>query len=109
MTRPAVGQIGGDSPMDVNEGAKGDQVLRVEFGDDVDLGDFEVIREGAPYREWCVPATLINERATVTVMSEDDVDRLTEQRWFSQRTPDEIAEIRARLKPIVPGGSSTAN
>ena len=33
----------GDSPMDVNEGAKGDQVLRVEFPDDVDLGDFEVV------------------------------------------------------------------
>ena len=35
----------GDSPMDVNEGAKGDQVLRVEFPDDVDLGDFELIEE----------------------------------------------------------------
>lgn len=90
----------GDSPMDVNEGAKGDQVLRVEFGDDVALGDFEVITEGKPYREWCVPAVLINERATVTLMSDDDVDRLAEQRWLSQRTPEEIAEIKARLKPL---------
>jgi hypothetical protein len=53
----------GDSPMDINEGAKGDQVLQVEFSDDVDLGDFEVVEEYKPYREWCVPAALINERA----------------------------------------------
>ena len=50
----------GDSPMDINEGAKGDQVLRVEFPDDVDLGDFELVEEHKPYREWCVPAELIN-------------------------------------------------
>lgn len=60
----------GDSPMDVNEGAKGDQVLRVEFPSDVDLADFELIEEHKPYREWCVPAALINERATVTLMGE---------------------------------------
>lgn len=64
----------GDSPMDVNEGAKGDQVLRVEFPDDVDLGDFEVVEEQKPYREWCVPAALINTHATVTLMSDEDDD-----------------------------------
>jgi hypothetical protein len=32
----------GDSPVDINEGAKGDQVLRVEFPDGVDLGDVEL-------------------------------------------------------------------
>ncbi|HUH70025.1 MAG TPA: hypothetical protein VLZ05_14920 [Mycobacterium sp.] len=58
----------GDSPMDINEGAKGDQVLRVEFPDDIDLGDFEIIEDLKPYREWCVPAALINTRATVTLM-----------------------------------------
>ena len=58
----------GDSPMDVNEGAAGNQVLRVEFGDDVDLDDFEVVEEHKPYREWCVPAALINARTSVTLM-----------------------------------------
>jgi hypothetical protein len=62
----------GDSPMDINEGATGDQVLRVEFPDDIDLGDFEIIEEQKPYREWCVPADLINERATVTLMIHGD-------------------------------------
>ncbi|WP_064423118.1 hypothetical protein [Mycobacterium sp. GA-1285] len=59
----------GDRPMDINEGAKGDEVLRVEFGDDVDLDEFEVIEDGKPYREWCVPAALINAQATVTLGS----------------------------------------
>ena len=64
----------GDSPMDVNEGATGDQVLRVEFPDDVDLGDFEFVEDHKPYREWCVPAALINSRASVTLMSDDDIE-----------------------------------
>jgi hypothetical protein len=71
----------GDSPMDVNEGATGDQVLKVEFPDDVDLDDFELVEEGKPYREWCVPAALINERATLTLMSEDEVDAAWAERW----------------------------
>jgi len=66
----------GDGPMDINEGAKGDQVLRVELPGDVDLTDFEVIEYGKPYREWCVPAVLINTLATVTLMSDDELERM---------------------------------
>jgi hypothetical protein len=40
----------GDRPMDINDDAKGDKVLRVELPDDVDLGDVEVIEDGKPYR-----------------------------------------------------------
>ena len=64
----------GDSPMDINEGAKGDQLLQGEFPVDVDLSDFELIEEHKPYREWCVPAALINTHATVTLMSDEDDD-----------------------------------
>jgi hypothetical protein len=74
-----------DSPLDINEGCKGDQVLRVEFPAGVDLSSFELVvvdfedadgvrREYTGYREWCVPAALINERATVRLMSADDED-----------------------------------
>ena len=38
------------------EGAQGDQVLRVEFPDGVNLDEFELVDEFKPYREWCVPA-----------------------------------------------------
>ncbi|MFG1931319.1 hypothetical protein ACGFK1_11760 [Mycobacterium sp. NPDC048908] len=75
----------GDSPMDSNEGATGDQVLRVEFGDGVDTSDFEVIEEHKPYREWCVPAAIINAHATVTRMSDDEVDEVRWARWNPPR------------------------
>ena len=71
----------GDSPMDINEGATGEQVLRVEFPDDVDLADVELIEEHKPYREWCVPAALINTHATITLMSDDEVDAEKERQW----------------------------
>jgi hypothetical protein len=64
----------GDRPMDINEGAKGDQILRVELPDAVDLDDFEVVEDGKPYREWCVPAALINEHATVTLMTNHELE-----------------------------------
>jgi hypothetical protein len=39
MTTELTGVFLGDRPMDINEGAKGDQVLRVEFPDDEDLDE----------------------------------------------------------------------
>ena len=83
----------GDSPMDINEGATGNQVLRVEFPDDVDLDDFELVEDGKPYREWCVPAELIKARATVTKLSEDDVDALARERWPDLPARDSIRFI----------------
>jgi hypothetical protein len=81
----------GDRPMDVNEGAKGDQVLRVELPDDVDLDDFEIIEDEKPYREWCVPAALINAHATVTLMSDDELERMEATIWsgYLDPPPDE--------------------
>ena len=80
-TSELTGVFLGDSPMDINEGATGEQVLQVEFSDDIDLDDFELVEEHKPYREWCVPAALINERATVTLLSQDDVDEIDYARW----------------------------
>lgn len=65
----------GDRPMDINEGAEGDQVLRVDIPDDL-LGDYELIEEDKPCREWCVPAALINEHATVTLMTDEELDAM---------------------------------
>ena len=76
----------GDSPMGINEGATGDQVLRVEFPDAVDLADYELVEDFKPHREWCVPAALINERATVTLMTDDEVDELAIQNWVQRRS-----------------------
>lgn len=55
-----------DQQLDENEGANGDTLLRVVIPDG-DLSDYEWIEEGKPYREFLVPAALINQTATVTI------------------------------------------
>jgi len=32
----------------------------VTITDDLDLDEWELVEEGKPYREWCVPAELLN-------------------------------------------------
>jgi hypothetical protein len=50
-------------PLDGNEGAKGDALLRLELPEK-DITDFEWIEDGKPYREWLIPAALVNEKAS---------------------------------------------
>ena len=37
---------------------------------DAELADFEIIEDGIPYQEWCVPATLVNQAAAVRIAKE---------------------------------------
>lgn len=73
-----------DMPVNVNEGAIGDQVLEVVLPDDTDLDDFELVEEGKPYREWCVPAELINRLGTVRLLADDEVEQIESNRWAAQ-------------------------
>lgn len=73
------------APADVNDGASGDQVLEVTFPDDVDLSDHAIIEDGMPQWEWCVPADLINRRAKVRLLSEDEADAAGLRRWCVER------------------------
>jgi hypothetical protein len=52
-----------DWPLDENQGARGDRVVEVEFGDLAPLAEHEWIEENKGYREWHVPAELINTTA----------------------------------------------
>jgi hypothetical protein len=54
-----------DRPLDLNEGAPGDTTLQVSFPPNTDLDRFEWVEEGKGFREWLVPADLINSVATV--------------------------------------------
>lgn len=60
-----------NNPVDTNEGAKGDQVLQVKFSNDIDVEAYELVEEGKTYREWCVPAELVNDHAEVTLLTDD--------------------------------------
>lgn len=52
--------LSGKPLMDAHEGATGDQLLTLEFSDDVDLDSYEVADVGAP-RQWFMPAAVIND------------------------------------------------
>jgi hypothetical protein len=66
-----------DRPLDSNEGAEGDTLLKIAAGfTEAELADFEWIEEGKGYREWLVDAALLNAKARrVTVVSAVELQR----------------------------------
>lgn len=59
-----------DTPLEDNEGACGEALLRITI--DANLDDYEWIEEGRFFREWLVPAALLNEQAKVERIDDDD-------------------------------------
>jgi hypothetical protein len=55
-------------PLDENEGAKGRVVLTVKIPMDI-ITDYELIEDGKPYREWCIPAEIVN-RYSITLFDD---------------------------------------
>jgi hypothetical protein len=54
-------------PLDSNEGACGDVLLRVNLAcTEGEIADYEWIGEGKGYREWLIPAVLLNRRAKIS-------------------------------------------
>jgi hypothetical protein len=58
-------------PLDSNEGTKGEDLLTIEIPDAV-LAEYEWIEEGKPYREFLVPAELVNKFGPPEWAEEDD-------------------------------------
>jgi hypothetical protein len=49
-------------PLSVHEGTGGELLLEVNLPDDCcDFPYYELVEEGKPYREWCIPAAIINQ------------------------------------------------
>ena len=49
-------------PLDANEGAKGRALLRITLPlTESDLEYYELVEDGKPYREWVVPAALLDQ------------------------------------------------
>ncbi len=58
-------------PLDLNEGAGGDVLLRVSMRlSEEELDYYEVKEEGKHYREWLFPASMLNTRGKVSVSPE---------------------------------------
>jgi len=61
-----------DVPLDINEGARGDTLLTVDLQLPEDVLDlYEWVEEGKPYREWLIPADIVNCNGTIDIDWED--------------------------------------
>ncbi len=64
-----------DEPLDANEGATGRILLCVEI-DPAKLAEYEWKEADKPYREFCVPASLLNTDGKAALVDEGQVEHL---------------------------------
>jgi len=66
-------------PLDCNEGLpiKATVLLEIDLAlSESDIADYEWTEEGQSYREWLVPAALLNAHGKVRVTSDEELDSL---------------------------------
>ncbi|VVB63108.1 Uncharacterised protein [uncultured archaeon] len=62
-----------DRPLDSNEGAWGDTLLEVSLDLEAkDLDPYEWVEEGKSYREWFIPATIVNAKGKCCIVDDED-------------------------------------
>jgi hypothetical protein len=60
-----------DRPLDANEGAEGEVLLAIDGLGEHEVEPFEWIEEGKEYREFLVPADVLNERGACRVLEDE--------------------------------------
>jgi hypothetical protein len=73
-------------PLADDEGADGDQLLQIELPDAVAL-EHEVLEEGKTYREFLIPAAVLNEHGAPRLVSSEEENDIIDPR-FPYRDPD---------------------
>jgi hypothetical protein len=66
--------------LDINEGANGDDVLEIYLPDDL-AREYEWVEEGKPYREFPVPAALVNRYGPPRLLTSEEIDVIAEDRF----------------------------
>ena len=66
-------------------GANDDQVLEVQVPSSTNLSEFAIVEEGS-VSEWCVPAAVINEHATVRLLTRHEIDEFVRTWSFVRRS-----------------------
>jgi hypothetical protein len=74
-----------DRPVDANAGAHGDVLMQLQV-DGRRIRSFEVVEMDKGYREWCLPAALLNATSSPRILTEAEADRLETKaalRWVA--------------------------
>ena len=86
-----------DGPLDANEGSKGDDVLWVAIPIDQVRQD-QWVEDGKPYREFLVPASLVNRHGPPRLVSPDQAARIQRRRHRSlMRAIDDAGGVDASV------------
>jgi hypothetical protein len=73
-----------DSPLDINEGAKGRDLLEVAIPIEV-VSEYEWIEQEKPYREFCVPAAVVNRYPRRLLLEEEEHEIAAQaHRWAAR-------------------------
>lgn len=88
-----------DRPLDINEGAEGKYVMTIEVPSDFDLQCYEWQEDGKLYREFLIPAEVLNDFPIIAV-EEDDLDGMSD--CDSQPEGLEGRQGPIDLKPLSP-------
>lgn len=75
-----------DLPLGSDEGTYGSTTFRVALDlPESAVAEYEWIQEESPYREWCIPAAIINEHGRVELLSDDELETASEEGWRVRR------------------------
>jgi hypothetical protein len=98
VTEPLCGVWLSQYPLTEDDGARGDMIFEVILNRaESELADFEIINEGATYREWCVPAAIVNAGKLRLVSSEEEsgLPTFIEEFWRAR------GGVPAEQRPVV--------
>ena len=93
-----------DGPLDVNEGAEGDALLAV-IVDERRVARYEWKEEGKGYREFLVPARILNQYAKITEVTEEEEEG---QYDTGQVVPEDYVQYHARFSLLAKEGFENA-
>jgi hypothetical protein len=62
-----------EEPLDWDEGACGNALIRIELAkEEPEIASFEWIEDGKPHREWLIPASLLNDFGELEIQEIDE-------------------------------------
>lgn len=86
-----------DRPLEEQDGAKGDTRLSVEIPE-AEIAEYEVFEDGKTYREWCVPAAIVNRSGHVRLASGDDEEAFYPYLGDNEDVRKALEKLHAAMK-----------